>query len=204
MQGLLGKKIGMTQVYDEQGAQVPVTVVLVEPTSVVSLRTPDKNGYEAVQLSTGRVKVKNMDKSVLGQFKKGGVTPASRIYETKNLGEPVNINDSVSVAVFEGVKKVTVTGTSIGRGFAGTIKRHGFARGPATHGSKNVREPGSVGAHSFPARVFPGKRLPGHYGNARVTVKNLKLVKVDTEKSLLFIKGAVPGPKNGSVFIKKN
>lgn len=204
MLGIVGKKLGMTQVFEEDGTCIPVTVVEALPTKIMGIRTADKNGYSAVQVAAGKVKEKHRGKAVLGQFKKAGVEPARVVREFRiDDTSSFEVGQDHGVNVFDGVKRVTVTSKSKGRGFAGTIKRYGFSRGPTTHGSKNKRAPGSLGAHSYPARVFPGKKLPGHMGDAQVTVKNLTLVKVDAEKNLLFIRGAVPGATNAQVIVRK-
>lgn len=205
MLGLYGKKMGMTQVFGENGRQVPVTVLSVPPSTLVATRTKDREGYDALVLGTEDCKEKHLNKALLGQFKKAKVSPKRRLYEIESPSqEPLNVGSDLGLALFEGVDKVTVIGKSKGKGFAGTIKRYGFSRGPMTHGSHNKRPPGSIGACAYPSRVFPGQRLPGHYGDARVSVKNLRVVKVDSEKGLMYVRGAVPGPKNASVFIRKS
>lgn len=204
MIGLVGTKLGMTQLFNADGHAVAVTVVQALPTTVLGHLTAEKNGYTAVKLSAGKVKESKLTAPELGVFKKAGIEPGLHIAEFR-LEDPSSfaLGSALDVSLFDGIKNVTVIGTSKGRGFAGTIKRHKFNRGPKTHGSKNYRAPGSMGAHTYPARVFPGKRLGGHMGNAQVTVKNLELVKIDSEKNLLFIRGAVPGPKNGKVIVRK-
>jgi large subunit ribosomal protein L3 len=204
MNGILGKKLGMTHVFGEDGKVIPVTVLEAGPATVVAVRTKDVNGYEAVQVGLEECKEKRLTKPVAGQFKKAGVNPMKHLHEFKiPEGETAEVGSKLDLSIFEGTEKVSVSGTSKGRGFAGTIKRYGFTRGPETHGSHNIRAPGAIGACAYPARVFPGMKMPGHYGNAKVTVKNLKLVKVDVEKNLMFVKGAVPGPVNGTVLIRK-
>ncbi len=204
MLGIYAKKVGMTQLFSEEGVQIPVTVLKMEKTAVIGIKTKAKHGYDAVLLGAEDIKEKLLNKPNLGQFKASGVSPKRLVYEVENLDETTpELGTDVNLSVLEGLDKVTVRGTSIGKGFAGTIKRHGFAAGPKTHGSHNKRAPGSIGACSYPARVFPGQRMPGHYGNAGVSVKNVKLVKIDTENNLIFLRGAVPGPKNSNVFVGK-
>lgn len=204
MIGIIGKKLGMTQIFNAEGQPVPVTVVEVLPTTVMDVKTTEKDGYKAVKVATGTKKEKHLNQADLGQFKKAGVSPANWIgeFRLEDL-DGWEVGKQYDASIFDGEKKITVVGTSKGRGFAGTIKRHKFSRGPSTHGSKNVRAPGSMGAHSYPGRVFPGKKLGGHMGMDRKTVKNLELVKIDVENGLLFIKGAVPGASNGKVIVRK-
>ncbi len=204
MLGIIGKKLGMTQIFTAEGQPVPVTVVEALPTTVLAVKTKDKDGYQAIQVATGSRKDKHVAKAQKGQFEKSGLTPARWIAEFR-LEDLAGweVGKQYDLSIFNEDKKVTVTGTSKGRGFAGTIKRHKFKRGPSAHGSKNVRAPGSMGAHSYPARVFPGKRLGGHMGVEQKTYKNLEVVKVDVEKNLLFIKGALPGGTNAKVIVRK-
>ncbi len=203
MHGLIGKKIGMTRIFDEDGNVVPVTVIEAGPCYVVQVKNEETDGYSAVQLSFG--KKKHPNQPLKGHFAKAGVEPGSKIVEFETApGEEVKAGDKVTVDMFNVGEKLKVTGWSKGRGFAGVIKRYGFGRGPKTHGqSDTMRKPGSIGQASYPSRVFKGKRMPGRMGNVRVTVKNLRVIKIDTEKNLLFVKGAVPGAKNGFVEIKK-
>ena len=204
MIGLIGKKIGMTQVFDEEGRQVPVTVLEVGPCYVTGLCTKEKHGYNAVQLSFGDVKVKRLNKPQLGQFKKSGVAPRKwqREIRTENL-EGLKVGDSLSSNLFHAGDFVDVEGTSIGKGFQGVVKRHHFKGGASkSHGSMFGRVPGSIGASSFPSRVVKGMRAAGQMGNERVTVQNLKVVKVDSEKHLLAIRGAVPGVENSFLVVK--
>ncbi len=204
MNGIIGKKIGMTQLFNEDGKAVPVTVIKADPGVVVGTRTQEKDGYEAVQMGFFDTKEKHLTKPVLGQFAKAGVTPKRLIVEfDKEAEHEYKPGDELGLSVLEGAKKVKVTGTSKGHGFSGTIKRHGFHRGPMTHGSHNHRAPGSIGAASSPSRVFPGMKGAGQYGNKRCSIKNLEVVKLDLEENLLFVKGAVPGPTNGTVLVRK-
>jgi len=204
MIGIIGKKLGMTQIFNTEGQPVPVTVVEVLPTTVMDVKTTEKDGYQAIKVATGAKKEKHLNLADIGQFKKAGISPANWIGEFR-LDDLAGweIGKQYDASIFDGEKKITVVGTSKGRGFAGTIKRHKFSRGPETHGSKNTRAPGSMGAHSYPGRVFPGKKLGGHMGVDRKTVKNLELVKIDVENGLLFIKGAVPGASNGKIIVRK-
>jgi large subunit ribosomal protein L3 len=204
MNGIIAKKLGMTQVFAETGERVPVTVLEAGPCVVVSHRTEENDGYEAVQIGYGEAKESRVNEPDKGQFKKAGVSPKKVILEmdAEDLSAwPVGMEFNVSI--FDEAKKVEVSGVSKGRGFAGTIKRYGFSKGPRTHGSHNVRAPGSIGACSYPARVFPGQRMPGQYGSKKVTVKNLDIVKIDADKNLLYVKGCVPGHKNGIIVVRK-
>jgi large subunit ribosomal protein L3 len=205
MIGILGKKLGMTQIFTEDGQPVPVTIIEALPSTIMALKTMEVDGYKAIKVAAGSPrKEKHLTQADIGQFKKAGVSPTTWIAEFRleDLAD-WEVGKQYNVSILEGEKRVTVVGISKGRGFAGTIKRHKFSRGPSTHGSKNVRAPGSMGAHSYPARVFPGKKLGGHMGVDQKTVKNLELVKIDVENNLLFIKGAVPGASNGKIIIRK-
>ena len=203
MKYALGKKIGMTQIFTEEGEQVPVTVVAVEPQVVVQRKTKDIDGYEAIQVATGAVKEKRVNKPLKGHFDKAGVEYKRVLREFPLAeGEDFNVGDELNVTVFEEGDKVDVTGTSKGKGTAGLIKRHNFGRGRETHGSKFHRMPGGMGAASDPGRVWKGHRMMGRMGNERVTVQNLEVVRVDADNNFLLIKGAVPGPKNGLVRVR--
>jgi large subunit ribosomal protein L3 len=205
LKGLLGKKIGMTQIFDDNGAAIPITVIEAGPCYVTQVRDVETNGYTAVQLGFGEVKPKRLTGGQLGHLKRNDLPPLRylREFRTKKDAE-INPGDPVSVTVFEVGDHVDVIGTSKGRGFAGVVKRHGFSGGPKTHGqSDRQRAPGSIGATSGTARVFKGKRMPGHMGNRRVTTQNLKVVLVDEERNLIGVRGAVPGPKGGLLVIKE-
>ena len=203
MKYALGKKIGMTQVFTEEGVQVPVTVVAVEPQVVVQRKTKDIDGYEAIQVAAGTVKEKRVNKPLKGHFDKAGVEYKRVLREFPLAeGEEFNVGDTLDVTVFEEGDKVDITGTSKGKGTAGLIKRHNFGRGRETHGSKFHRMPGGMGAASYPGRVWKGHRMMGRMGNERVTVQNLEVVRVDADNNFLLIKGAVPGPKNGLVRVR--
>jgi large subunit ribosomal protein L3 len=204
MLGLIGIKLGMTQIYNKEGQPVPVTVIELPPATVMEVKSKDKHGYAAIKLASGSKKEKHLNKAEIGQFKKANA-PLSRFVAEFRLADTAGyeVGKTLDVSLFSDSKEVTVTGTSKGRGFAGTIKRHGFSRGPETHGSMNVRAPGSLGAHTYPGRVWPGQKLGGHYGVEKHTFKNLELVQVDAERNLLFIKGAVPGANQGEVIVRK-
>lgn len=204
MLGIIGKKLGMTQIFNAEGQPVPVTVVEAAPATVLALKTLEKDGYSAIKVASGTAKEKHLTRADLGQFKSSGIAPSRAIMEFRlDDTSAWEIGKQYDVSIFNEEKHVTVIGVSKGRGFAGTIKRHKFSRGPSTHGSRNVRAPGSLGAHSYPARVFPGKKLPGHHGVEQKTVKNLEVVKVDVESGLIFIKGAIPGAANAKVIVRK-
>jgi len=204
MDGLYGKKLGMTHYYTENGEQIPVTVVKTEQATVVRVLTNEKNGYESVQAGFFDVKEKHINKPEAGVFAKAGLSSKKVLKEFPNSqGSELKVGDTWDLSIFADEKKINVSSISKGHGFSGTVKRYGFASGPRTHGSHNVRAPGSTGACSYPGRVFPGKKLPGQYGNKKFTIRNLRLEKLDVEKGLLYIRGAVPGPTNGRVLIKK-
>lgn len=200
---ILGKKIGMTQVFTEDGNLVPVTVIQAGPCSVVQKKTAEVDGYCAVQLGFEDKKESRSNKPEKGHFQKAGVPVKKYLKEFKldNAAE-LNVGDVLDVTQFQDGDVLDVTGTSKGHGYAGTIKRWGTHRGPMTHGSHYHRGPGSLGACSDPSRVFKGKKLPGHYGVDKVTIQNLDLVKVDNERNLLLVKGSVPGPKGGLLVVK--
>ena len=198
MKGILGKKVGMTQVFKENGDVVPVTVVKAGPCPVVQKKTETVDGYEAVQLGFEDAKEFRVNKPESGHFEKHDVEPKKYIKEFRMDGtEELETGDEITVETFSAGEKVDVTGTSKGKGFAGTVKRWNFNTGPKTHGSRNYRLPGSIGQSADPARVFKGKKMPGRMGRDKVTVQNLEVVKVDSEKNLLLIKGGLPGPKKG-------
>jgi len=204
MNGILAKKLGMTQIFLESGEVVPVTVLQAGPCQVVQVKTAEKDGYSALQVGFEDQKAQRLNKAETGHFAKAGVTGKKYLAEfTAENPEEWEIGKEYGVDIFEGVGSVTVSGLTKGHGFSGTIKRYGFSSGPRSHGTGNVRAPGSIGACSYPGRVFPGKKMPGHYGNKKHTVKNLKLVKVDAESNLLFVRGAVPGAKNSLIKVSK-
>ena len=200
---IYGKKIGMTQIFNEDDRVVPVTVIVAEPNKVCQVKTTETDGYEAVQLGFGTIKEKKVNKPMAGHFAKQGIAPTRYLREVRveNASE-YKPGDEQTVAAFADVKKVDVTGTSKGKGFQGVIKRHGFGGGRSTHGSHFHRIPGSIGQCATPSRVFKGVRLPGHMGCDTVTVKNLEVVRVDTDQNLILVKGSVPGGKNGIVRVR--
>ncbi len=205
MPGLIGKKIGMTSVYDENGKQVAVTVIQAGPCVVTQIKTKEKDGYDAIQLAFDDMKEKNTTKPMLGHFKKAGTTPKRKIVEFRGKFDDVKLGDVLTVDIFQDDRWVDVVGWSKGKGFQGVVKRHGFAGvGMQTHGQHNrLRAPGSIGASSDPSRVFKGTRMAGHTGNKRVKVINLRVMKVIPEHNLLIVKGAVPGSKGSYVIIEK-
>src|SRR6201988_2638319 len=205
MRGLIGKKLGMTQLFDEEsGGVTPVTVIEAGPCPVVAVRTPDVDGYEAVQLAWGPGAEWKITKGELGHLAKAGVDGAYRhLVEFRGHFADAVQGESVTVEIFQPGDKVKVAGVSIGKGFQGTVKRHRFARGPVTHGSHNIRQPGSIGASATPSRVFKGVRMAGRMGGKRVTQVGLTVHAVDVERNLLLVKGAVPGPANGMVEIRE-
>ena len=204
--GLLGKKVGMTQLLQDDGTVVPVTVIKAGPCVVVQKKTKQKDGYDAVQIGFVEfVKPKRVNKAMTGHFKKSNVAPARFMREVGVQGEEgANPGDKVMVDIFSRNELVHILGTSKGRGFAGLIKRHHFRGGRATHGSMFHRAPGSIGSSAYPSRVLKGMRMAGHMGSARVTVQNLRVARVDPEKNLLFVDGAVPGPPGGYVVVEKS
>ena len=206
MSGIIGKKIGMTSLFDENGKNMPCTVIQAGPCSVLQVRTEEVDGYVAVQLGFDDKSEKNVGKALAGHFKKAGSTPKAKLVEFRNAFEhEVKIGDTVEVNMFAEGEYVDVTGTSKGKGFQGVVKRHGFGGVmQATHGQHNrLRAPGSIGAGSDPSRVFKGMRMAGRMGGEQVTVQNLQVLKVDQEQNLLVVKGAVPGAKNSYVIIRK-
>lgn len=205
LKAILGTKIGMTQIFDEEGKVIPVTVVEAGPCVVVQKKTNEKEGYNAVQLGYGDIREKLVNKPKLGHYKKAGV-PVKRYlreFRTEEVAA-MEIGQELKVDVFESGEKVDVSGISKGRGFKGVIARWGQHRGPMTHGSRYHRRPGSMGACSYPGKVMKGKRLPGHAGVLKKTIQNLEVVKVDTDRNLLLVKGSVPGAKGQLITIKKS
>jgi large subunit ribosomal protein L3 len=203
MLGIIGRKVGMTQVFNEKGEAVPATLIEAGPCPIVQVKTQEKDGYTALQLGFGDKREKNLTKPVIGQYKKAGVPARAMLREflIDDVGS-YQAGQEIKVDIFEIGKKVDVVATSIGRGFQGTTKRHGFTGGKATHGVTTHRQPGSIGASAFPSRVIKGKRLPGRMGGKRVTMKNLQVVAVDAEQSLLVVRGAIPGPVRGFVLVR--
>ena len=201
MLGLMAKKLGMTQVFDETGNLVPVTVVRIDPNFVVAKKTEEKNGYNAVVLGVDEVKKDSASKPYAGQFPEN-VAPKKTIREFRDFEKEVATGDKLGVEIFEGVRYVDVTGISKGKGFQGVVKRWGFGGGRKTHGSKFHREPGSTGQNTYPHRTFKNRKLPGRMGRERVTALSLRVVMVDTEKQLVLIRGAVPGVNKGLVVVR--
>jgi len=200
--GLLARKVGMTQVFDDRGVAVPVTVLEAGPCTVVGLRTVATDGYSATRLGFGAVNEKRVTKPVAGEYKKAGIKPSRRIVELRGEpGEGVEVGAELKADVFTEGDKVAVLGTSKGKGFAGVVKRHRFGRGPVSHGSHNIRQPGSVGSVDA-ARTWRGVKMAGQMGNIRTTARGLTVVKVDAERNLLMIRGAVPGAKNSIVVVR--
>ncbi|KIA89781.1 50S ribosomal protein L3 [Kaistella jeonii] len=206
MSGIIGKKIGMTSLFDENGKNMPCTVIQAGPCSVLQVRTIEKDGYKAAQLGFDDKSEKNVGKALIGHFKKAGSTPKAKLVEFYHaFVEKLSVGDEVKVDLFAQGEFVDVTGTSKGKGFQGVVKRHNFAGVmQATHGQHNrLRAPGSIGAGSDPSRVFKGMRMAGRMGGKQVTVQNLQVLRVDQEQNLLVVKGAVPGAKNSYVIIRK-
>jgi large subunit ribosomal protein L3 len=203
MAGIIGTKVGMTQVFREDGTAVPVTVIEAGPCPVTAVRDPERDGYAAVQLAHGETDGDRLSKGELGHLRKADAGAMRTLIEFRDEGEH-QVGDVVTVEAFEPGQKVKVSGVSVGKGFQGTIRRHNFRRGPATHGSHNVRAPGSIGASADPARVFKGTRLPGRMGGRRVTQRRSEVVEIDTDRNLLLVKGSVPGPRNGTVEVRSD
>lgn len=205
MSGIIGKKIGMTSIYDVNGKNIPCTVIEAGPCVVTQVKTHETDGYNALQLGFGDQKESRVNKPSMGHFKKAGTAPKKKLVEFRDFEGEHNLGDAITVDIFTEGEYVDVAGTSKGKGFQGVVKRHNFRGvGDATHGQHNrMRAPGSIGAASYPARVFKGMRMAGQMGNKRVKVTNLQLIKVFPEKNLLVVKGAIPGPKNSYVTVEK-
>ena len=205
MQILIGKKLGMTQIFAKTGEATPVSVIQAGPCPIVQVKTPETDGYSAIQIGFGEAKKSRVSKPAAGHFNRASLAPLRVLKEVRvaDAGQ-FKVGDVLNVKIFEGAERVNVAGVSKGRGFAGTLKRYHFHRGPETHGCKNVREPGSVGANSTPARILKGKRLPGRMGGKNRTTRNLKVVQIDAENNLIFVMGSVPGANNGIVFIRRD
>ena len=202
MKGILGKKLGMTQVFDPESGQVTaVTVIEAGPCPVVQVKTHETDGYEAVQIAFDEVAERKLSKGELGHLKKAGAAPHRHLVEFRGQSE-LQVGESVTVEAFTPGEKVKVAGISIGKGFQGTIKRHNFSRGPVSHGSHNVRKPGSIGASATPSRVFKGQKMAGRMGGVRYTAQGLTIQAVDLEQNLILVRGAIPGPKGGLVLIR--
>ena len=202
MPAILAKKLGMTQRFLDDGRVERVTVLEAGPCPVTGIRTFDRDGYEAVQLAFGATREKHLSKAELGHLRKADAPPMKHVVEFRDHAGELTVGETVTVDAFEPGQKVKISGTSKGKGFQGTVKRHNFARGPVTHGSHNVRAPGSIGAAAYPARVFKGIRGPGQMGNKRVTQRGLEVVRIDAGSNLLMVRGSVPGPRNGVVEVR--
>lgn len=204
MKFLIGKKIGMTQIFDEDGTVTPVTVIEAEPNVVIQKKTVEIDGYNSIQVGTGSIKENKVNKPMKGHYEKAGVEVKRHAAEFRtNEVENYNIGDEIKVDLFQVGEFIDVTGTSKGKGTQGVIKRHGFSRGRETHGSKFHRMPGGMGAASYPGRVWKNHRMAGKMGNERVTVQNLEIIRIDADKNLILVKGAIPGPKKGTVTLKE-
>jgi large subunit ribosomal protein L3 len=202
MAAILAKKLGMTQVFLEDGRIERVTVLEAGPCPVTAIRTHDRDGYEAVQLAFGATREKHLSKPELGHLRKASAGPHKHLAEFRDEAGELTVGETVTVDAFSPGDRVKVSGTSKGKGFQGTVKRHNFSRGPMTHGSHNIRAPGSIGAAAYPARVFKGIRGPGQMGNKRVTQRGLEVVLVDPDDNLRMVRGSVPGPRNGVVEVR--
>jgi large subunit ribosomal protein L3 len=203
MAGIVGRKLGMTQVFGEDGTAIPVTVIEAGPCPVTAVREPERDGYAAVQLAHGETSEERLTRAELGHLRKADAAPMRTLVEFRGEGEH-QVGDVVTVEAFEPGDLVKVAGVSVGKGFQGTIRRHNFRRGPVSHGSHNVRPPGSIGASADPARVFKGTRMPGRMGGRRATQRRCEVVEVDAERNLLLIKGPVPGPRNATVEVRRD
>jgi len=204
MEGILGRKVGMTQIYVADGTAIPVTVIKAGPCLVVQRKTADTDGYEAVQIGLVEEKPAKPNQPQAGHFKKAGVAPVRKVEEFRlDSGEELKAGDEVKASMFNEQDYVDVVGTSKGKGFQGVMKRHNFAGGRGSHGSMFHRAPGSIGSSAYPSRVFKGMRMTGRMGGERVTTKNLQIVKVDAEQNLIYVRGAVPGPRSGYVAIRR-
>lgn len=205
MPGLIGKKVGMTRIFDDEGVQVPVTVIEAGPCPVVAMRSSDDDGYQAIQLGFGAKKEKRTSRAEMGHAAQAGLEAAPRLLREFRIGtdEEYEVGQRLTVELFEAGDRVKVTGRSKGRGFQGVVKRHGFSGRPGSHGHPMSRTPGSIGPGTDPSRVIKGKKLPGRMGGDRTTIRNLQVVRVDGERNLLFVKGGVPGARDGYVLISK-
>jgi large subunit ribosomal protein L3 len=202
MTAILAKKLGMTQLFQEDGSVARVTVLEAGPCPVTAVRTTEVDGYDAIQLAFGTIKEKNLSKAERGHLAKADASNLRHLREFRDHGAGAQLGDVVTVEAFEIGDKLKIAGTSVGKGFQGTIKRHNFSRGPVSHGSHNVRAPGSIGASAWPARVMKGIRGPGQMGNKRITQRGLEVFRIDADRNLLLVKGSVPGPKNGLVEVR--
>jgi large subunit ribosomal protein L3 len=204
MSAILAKKLGMTQVFQDDGSVARVTVLQAGPCPVTAIRTDERDGYQAVQLAFGQAREKHLTRAELGHLRKVDAPPLRHVVEFRDEAGELQLGESVTVETFEVGGRVKISGVSKGKGFQGTIKRHNFASGPKSHGSHNVRAPGSIGASAWPARVMKGIRGPGQMGNKRVTQKGLEIVSIDAEQNLLLVRGSVPGPRGGVVEVRSD
>jgi large subunit ribosomal protein L3 len=202
--GILGTKLGMTQIFDESGLAIPVTIIKAGPCKITQLKTPENDGYTSIQIGYAETKSNLLTKPELGHLQKAGSPPLKYLKEYRvNSIDNMSIGASISVELFNIGDNVSISGKTIGKGFSGTVKRHNFTRGPMTHGSKNHREPGSIGMGTTPGRVYPGKKMAGRLGNKQTTIKNLQVVLINPENNLMVVKGAVPGKIGNIISIKK-
>ena len=208
MAAILGKKLGMTQIFREDGTRVPVTVIEAGPCPVTAVRDRERDGYAAVQLGYGEAGERKLTRGELGHLRKAGAPPLRTLVEFRDedlgIEEGPEVGEVARVDQFQAGQRVKVSGVAIGKGFQGTIRRHNFGRGPVSHGSHNIRAPGAIGASADPSRVFKGMRMPGRMGGRRVTERRLEVVEVDPERNLLLVRGAVPGPRNGTVEVRSD
>ena len=204
MAAILARKVGMTQVFGDDGRVERVTVLEAGPCPVTAIRTRERDGYEAVQLAFGATREKHLSKPELGHLRKADAPPMKHLVEFRDEAGELQVGETVTVEAFSPGDHIKVSGTSKGKGFQGTVKRHNFGRGPLSHGSHNIRAPGSIGAAAYPARVFKGLRGPGQMGNRRVTQRGLEVVRVDADANLLLVRGSVPGPRNGVVEVRSD
>jgi large subunit ribosomal protein L3 len=202
--GLIGRKLGMTQIFSEEGAAIPVTVIEMEPSVVVQKKTVANDGYDSIQLGYGRIRQKNVSKALQGHFRKADKGFFRTLVEIRGVLDDCEPGQELKVDIFSIGDYVDVVGTTLGKGFAGSVKRHGFRGGRATHGSMFHRAPGSIGASAEPSRVFKGKRLPGHMGHERKTIQNLQVLGVRPDRNMIMVRGSVPGCKNGIVIVKQS
>lgn len=204
MAAILAKKVGMTQLFQDDGSVARVTVLEAGPCPVTAVRTEERDGYQAVQLAFGQAKEKHLSRAERGHLKKVDAPPMHHLVEFRGEGTDAQLGEAVTIESFQVGAKVKVSGISKGKGFQGTVKRHGFSRGPKSHGSHNVRAPGSIGASAFPARVFPGLRGPGQMGNRRATQPGLQIVALDPKRNLMMVRGSVPGPRGRLVEVRSD
>ena len=204
MRGLIGKKVGMTQMFDDREELIPITVVEAGPCPIVQIKSKERDGYDAIQLGYAEIPARKANKPMAGVFEKAGVKPQRMLKEFRmKNGETYKIGQALDVSLFQVGDQIDVTGKSKGRGFAGVVRRYNFKGAPKSHGTPDrVRAPGAIGQCATPSRVFKGKKMPGRMGNERVTVKNLSVIRVDKDRNLLFLRGCVPGPKNGYLLIR--